>query len=109
MAEYKKQINEYTCPFDLYKDMIRTDPKGRDKWKNHSLTRKEDGYQFIEWKSEFIENAIDDLKLKTDMVVAGLHEFSPSELLLFEFLKKYGFKQAFRQIEYNNEKRMGKN
>lgn len=99
-----KPAIEYTCPFELYKDMIRTrsdDPK----FKNHSLIRKESAYDFIEFDSDFIESAIDDLSKKVQLAEMGILELSPSDLLLFEFLKVYGFENAYRQIKWNNEQK----
>jgi len=95
-----KPWQEFTCPFELFKDMVKT--KSDDlKFEDHALLRRQSTYQFMEFKYTFIEKALDSLKLKTNLVAAGIDEFTPSDLLLFEFLKEYGFESAVETVSKN--------
>jgi hypothetical protein len=98
MYKTSKPWQEFTCPFELFKDMVKTksdDPKYND----HALLRRESTYAFMEFNYTFIEKALDSLKAKTNLVSAGIDEFTPSDLLLFEFLKEYGFKSAVEAVK----------
>lgn len=96
----KDDIKE-TCPFEVYKKMVKTDEKGVKKFENHAILRSTHNYSFLEFRYDFIEQAVDSLKRKTELVGMGLDTLSPRDLLLFEFLKAYGFEDAYRQANYN--------
>jgi len=95
MYTTSKPWTEFTCPFELFKDMVKT----KSGHKNHALLRKQSSFNFIEFKYDFIEKALNSLKSKTNMVAAGIDEFTPSDLLLFEFLKEYGFDSAVKVVQ----------
>lgn len=98
-----KSHSEYDCPFELFKDSTRTRSTTK-KYKNHTFLRNtESTYNFIELKSDFFEKGIDDLRQKTQIAAAGIEELRPSDLLLFTFLKQFGFRQAYDQVKYNKE------
>lgn len=100
MYSTSKPWQEFTCPFELFKDMVKI--KSDDPlYKDHALLRRESTFQFIEFKYTFIEKALDSLKQKTNLVAAGIDEFTPSDLLLFEFLKEYGFESAVKTVSRN--------
>jgi hypothetical protein len=96
MYTTSKPWTEFTCPFELFKDMVKTKSNG---YENHALLRKQSTFNFIEFNYDFIEKALDSLKSKTNMVAAGIDEFTPSDLLLFEFLKAYGFESAVKTVQ----------
>ena len=101
MYNTSKPWQDFTCPFELFKDMIKT--KSNDPiYKNHSMLRKSSSYSFMELNFDFVERALDSLKTKTNLVAAGIDEFTPSDLLLFEFLKEYGFESACKTVLTNN-------
>jgi len=102
MYSTSKPSKEFTCPFDLFKDMVKSkSPQLKDK--NHALLRRESTYNFMEFNYDFIEKALDSLKQKTNLVAAGIDEFTPSDLLLFEFLKEYGFESAVKTVNRNTK------
>jgi hypothetical protein len=100
MYTTSKPWQEFICPFELFKDMVKT--KSDDpKFKNHALLRRDTAYNFMEFSYDFVEKALDSLKTKTNLVAAGIDEFTPSDLLLFEFLKEYGFESAVKTVSKN--------
>lgn len=103
MYSTSKPWNEFTCAFELFKDMVKTKSDTGD-YRNHALLRKQTSYNFIEFNYDFIEKALDSLKTKTNLVASGIDEFTPSDLLLFEFLKEYGFEDAVKTVAGNSQK-----
>lgn len=98
MYTTSRPYTEFTCPFELFKDMVKT--KSCDEmFHNHACLHRESTYSFIEFNYDFVESAINCLKDKTVLVSMGIDSFTPSDLLLFEFLKEYGLETAFKAIK----------